>query len=457
MGGAYDVVVGNAGLSGGLAAIASKSVAHRLLILAATSARPVSVRCATTSRDIEATVGGLRSLGAVVERRGEALDVTPGPRGADGGLPARLRGATLDCGESGSTLRFMLPVACALGADATLDGSGRLPRRPLSPLRELIEEHGCALSAPGTWPVRASGRMAGGRFELRGDVSSQFVTGLLLALSAGGQGGEVDLVPPVESRPYIDVTVDALRRFGVDVRTSPDGLSLRVGPGSLPEGPEAIEVEGDWSNAAFWMAAGAIGDSPIRLSGLRADSPQGDRAVCEVLERFGARVELDASAGSVRVSPAPLRGIELDAADIPDLAVPMAVVAACASGVTHVSGAGRLRAKESDRLASVTAMLRALGVEVREGADDLLIRGVGSPSGAAGAARVLAPCRVDACNDHRIAMAAAVAATRARGPVRVVGAQAVEKSYPTFFEDFRRLGGDARVVPAGAGEGGEGR
>ena len=427
-------------LSGTIPAIASKSAAHRALICAALADAPCLVACATTSQDIDATAACLRALGAGVTRTPEGFAVTPVPRAADGTLAPEARGRTLDCGESGSTLRFMLPVCLALQADATLTGHGRLPERPLSPLREELEAHGCVLSAAGEWPLRTSGRLEPGTFSFAGDVSSQFTTGLLLALPLLGEPSHVELTPPVESRPYIDMTLGALASFGACVACGADGRSWDVTPRRLAS-PGRVEVEADWSNAAFWLAAGALG-ADVALTGLSCASAQGDRGVCDVLERFGAHVIWDAS-GAVRAqAPAgALHACEIDASDIPDLVPVLSVVAACAHGVTRVTGAARLRLKESDRLTSTSEMLCALGVTVVELPDGLEIYGC-APS-ALDPGMCLASACVSSANDHRLAMSAAVAALRAKGPVTIAGAQAVNKSYPAFFDDWRALGGRA--------------
>lgn len=425
-------------LAGEIRAIASKSAAHRALICAALSDAPCRVACPTTSQDIDATAACLRALGAGVTREQGAFLVTPVPRTPEGTLAPELRGATLDCGESGSTLRFMLPVCLALGADATLTGHGRLPQRPLSPLREELEAHGCVLSAPGEWPLHTSGRLQAGTYAFAGDVSSQFTTGLLLALPLLGGPSAVRLTPPVESRPYIDMTLAALAQFGADVTEGPDGVSWEVAPSRLAS-PGTLEVEADWSNAAFWLAAGALG-ADVALTGLDPASTQGDRAVCAILERFGARVTWDAS-GAVRAQ-APdgaLHACDIDASDVPDLVPVLSVVAACAHGVTRVTGAARLRLKESDRLMSTSEMLCALGVTVVELPDGLEIYGCAPSPDDPGAC--LSGACVSSANDHRLAMSAAVAALRARGPVTIMGAQAVDKSYPAFFDDWRALGG----------------
>ncbi len=409
-------------LAGTLPAIASKSDAHRLLICAALADGPTQVGLRSLSQDMEYTMGCLKALGASIQPAGPGLwQVSPGP------LPPA---CLLDCGESGSTLRFLLPVAAALGARARFAGHGRLPQRPMGPLVEQLEGHGISFSAP-SLPFSIRGRLAGGEFQLPGDVSSQFITGLLLAAPLLPGGAVIRLTSPMESADYIRITQAAMARFGVAVEVLEDGW--RVPPGQRYRSPGAVEAEGDWSNAAFWLCAGALG-KPVTVTGLRLDSPQGDRAVLDVLARFGARVE--AAAGQATVSPGPLRGIAIDAGPIPDLIPVLSVVAACAQGWTEICHAGRLRLKESDRLAAIAAMLRALGAQVEEGSDSLRI--LGGP---------LAGGRVDSCADHRMVMAAAIAAIRCQGPVTIDGAQAAAKSYPTFWQDHQRLGGICHGIP----------
>ena len=444
-------LLGSGQLAGSLPAIASKSSAHRLLICAALADRPTRVWCPTTSQDIEATCDCLRSLGARVAREGRALVVEPIDRHAV--MAAR---PLLNCGESGSTLRFLLPVACALGAEAAFDGCGRLPERPLEPLRTRLVEHGCMLGEAGSWPLETRGRIAGGVFDLPGNVSSQYVTGLLLALPLIGQGGRVRLSGMVESRPYIDMTISALRCFGVEVTETIEQVagetlvSFAVPAQARYISPGEVRAEGDWSNAAFWLAAGALSDEPVTVTGLDLTSLQGDRAVLDILEAFGAYVRRDTANGSATScgrdpqtgEERGLHGVTVDAHDVPDLVPVLAMVAACAQGRTRIENAARLRIKESDRLQTTTELLRRLGVEVEELPDGLVIHGRGD--GLSGTACLMG-CQVQAHGDHRIAMAAAVAATRTDGPVTIRGAQAVAKSYPGFFEDYRALGGHAEL------------
>lgn len=418
-------------LSGEVPAIASKSYAHRLLILAALADAPTEIACDTTSADIEATASCLRSLGATVVRTHHGFRVTPLPR--EGCVPRARAGAQLDCGESGSTLRFMLPVVAALGRGASLTGHGRLAKRPLSPLYEELQAHGATLSPQGEFPLEVSGALWPGRFWLPGDVSSQYVTGLLLAGAALGSPMDIFVSEPVESRGYIDVTMDTLATFGVPVEASKVeasvGPCLRLSlPGQTPATPGEVEVEGDWSNAAFWLAAGALSPEGCTVTGLNLSSRQGDRAALVALAILGARIRQ--SGGSAGASLTQLRGRTVDVSGIPDLVPPLAAVAAYASGTTTFTGAGRLRLKESNRLETIRAAIVGMGGWAEVDGDALVVQG-----------RRLSGGVVDAANDHRIAMMAAVAATQATGPTTIRDSGCVAKSYPAFFADFARLGG----------------
>jgi len=409
-------------LSGTLPAVASKSMAHRLLICAALADSPSTITCAETSADIEATVRCLTALGSRILYDGGAFHIDPLPRPVAGER-------ALDAGESGSTLRFLLPVACALGAEATFYMSGRLPERPLSPLYEELISHGCAISAPGFTPIRTGGRLKSGNYTIHGGVSSQFISGLLFALPLTEGESVIRITGDVESRPYVDMTVDALRRSGVAIRTDADGRVYRVS-GNQRYAPEsAATVEGDWSNAAFWLCLGAVGTREITVTNLNLKSLQGDKSIMELLIRFGARVA--SLENGVTVSRGALRGIEIDAGNTPDLVPALAAVASVAEGRTVIKNAGRLRLKESDRLKTTASTLGALGADISETDDGLVIRGKNRLNGGT----------ADSHGDHRIAMAAAVAASVCRQPVIIQGAEAVQKSYPGFFEDYQALGG----------------
>ena len=408
-------------LSGDIAAIASKSDAHRLLILAALSKGETKLAMERRSEDIDATIGCLRALGAEISLLPDGVCVN--------GIERVNENPLLDCGESGSTFRFLLPVAAALCEQARFVGGGRLPERPIGELMRAMEGHGVSFSAE-CLPFSTKGRLTGGDYSLPGNVSSQYLTGLLLALPLLPESSTITLTTKLESAAYVDITLHALRRFGISVLVADE--SYRIPGGQTIRSAGEFRVDGDWSNAAFFLVAGAIG-APVRLTGLDLNSPQGDKAILDALLAFGA--SLKATAKAVFVSPAPLFGCEIDVGETPDLLPILAVLGACANGETRLVNAARLRLKESDRLASVSAMLRTLGASVEERADSLIVTG-GKLTGGT----------VDSCKDHRIAMSAAIASIRCRNEVNILGADAVNKSYPAFFEDFNRLGGRAHVV-----------
>ena len=395
-----NVVITPSRLAGTVRVPASKSAAHRALIGAALSDGPTILRISALNRDIEATMACLGALGATVRVSEGSLEITPAGR-----VQGRVE---LDCGESGSTLRFLLPVACALGASAHVVGRGRLPQRPNAALTEALRAHGASVDSD-LLPMNLSGPIRGGAWALPGDVSSQYVTGLLFALPLLEEDSEIVLTTKLASAAYVDMTLDALKRFGIEVH--PTDTGWRVPGGQAYRSPGEIAVEGDWSAAAFWLAADALGAN-IRLEGLRDDTVQGDRAVQALLGRKA-----------------------IDAGHVPDLVPALAVVAASLPQTTVITGAARLRLKESDRLATTAAMLHALGHRCRVTEDGLIIEG-GPPEAAGEPIRT-----VDGANDHRIVMAAAVAAAFADRPVRITGAEAVEKSYPDFFRDYQALGG----------------
>ena len=388
-----DITIHPRFLRGEVEVIPSKSQAHRYLICAAFADAPTQFVCPETNRDIEATADCLVALGARILRTDSGYTVFPVSK-----VPEN---AVLPCGESGSTLRFLLPVAGALGVDATFQLAGRLPQRPLSPLWEEMERMSCTLTRPTPDTVRCTGKLNSGRYTIDGGVSSQYITGLLLALSLLDSPGELVITGKIESQPYIRMTKDAIVRFGGDPEHP--GVKKLHSPGHL-------RVEGDWSNGAFFLAANALG-SELTIRGLNQESPQGDRAIVDILPRL--------EVGSPEIS----------AADIPDLVPILAVTAACKHGAVF-RDIRRLRLKESDRVASVIAMITALGGKAEAAENTLTVHGTGLTGGT-----------VDAMNDHRIAMSAAIAATACRENVTILGAQCVEKSYPKFFAEYARLGG----------------
>ena len=377
-------------LRGAITPPPSKSQAHRLLIAAALADGESRIEHLADSQDIQAT----RRCMAALKAPGEDLPV-------------------LDCGESGSTLRFLIPVALALRGGGRFTGRGRLMERPQKPYFDLFDEKGIAYrQEDGVLTVQ--GRLTPGTFALPGDVSSQFVTGLLYALPLLEGDSRITLTTPLESRGYVDMTLEALERFGIRAEC-PDGRTLRV-PGGQTYRPCRAAVESDYSQAAFYYAANGLGGQ-VEILGLNPRSAQGDRCIVPYHMQLCGPGEA-----------------ELDVSQCPDLVPPLAAHAALRQGITRIVNAARLRIKESDRLTAVTQVLTALGADVVEGADRLTI--TGQPEGLAGGVTV------DSHNDHRIAMMAAIAATRCRRSVTIAGAECVAKSYPDFWKDYKSLGGD---------------
>ena len=381
-----DITIHPGLIRGEIDVIPSKSIAHRYLICAAFADNETTLICPETNRDIEATVDCLNALGADIRRTDSGYEIIPI---AD--LPEK---ATLNCCESGSTLRFMLPIVGALGVDATFQMAGRLPQRPLSPLWEEMQRMGCTLTRPTADTIRCTGKLKAGDYVIDGGVSSQFITGLLFAQCLIPGECDLELTGQIESMPYINLTLAARKLFGAPHFHSPG----------------TVTVEGDWSNGAFWLAAKALG-SALDVRNLNPDSFQGDRTVASALKQLKDNIVIDAR-------------------DIPDLVPILSVVAGANQGAVFTN-IQRLRLKESDRVASTIALIQNLGGKAAEVGGHLVVWGTGFTGGT-----------VDSVNDHRIAMAAAIAATVCREDVTILGAECVKKSYPKFWEEYARLGGN---------------
>lgn len=417
-----DITLAPGERSGSVVIPASKSQAHRLLICAALGDRETVIECGGTSADIEATARCLAALGAGISRDEAGRFHVKPVRSVPDGI------CELRCGESGSTLRFLLPAAGALGARAVFRMEGRLPERPLSPLDEVLTEHGMTIRQDGA-NLFCEGSLTPGRYEIGGGVSSQYISGLLMALPRLDGDSRLEVTGKLESAGYVAMTEAALRLAGI--RFDRTGQSSFIPGGQRCSLPETCRVEGDWSNAAFFLCMGALSHEGVTVYGLDPASPQGDRAVLDILRRFGACVS--ENGGAVKVKRAPMRGIEIDAAPIPDLIPVLSVVAAAAGGETHIINAGRLRLKESDRLKSTARLLRDLGGSVEELESGLIING----------GRTLAGGTAETFRDHRIAMSAAVAACICAGSVTVTDSGCVAKSYPRFWDDLGQLHGGA--------------
>ncbi len=391
-------------LSGEVKIPASKSVAHRLLLCAAFSGEENRLTGFSASEDMMATIRGLRALGADTELSGDTAVIRPG----------KVLGGEIDCGESGSTLRFLIPPALALlNGEISFVGHGRLMERPLTPYFDLFAEKRIRWRQEDNRLV-LSGKLTAGSYSLSGKVSSQFVTGLLFGLALLKEDSEIRITDRLESRGYVDLTLSALAEAGIKAENQ--SYQRFLIPGGQKFRPVSGEIEGDWSQAAFFLGANFLG-CEIRPMGLKCNSLQGDRAVSGILGEMK-------NPGCLLV----------DAAEIPDLIPALAVAAAGRNGGSvRFVNAGRLRMKESDRITSTVRLVRSLGGKAAEGPDYLEIAGTGTLSGGT----------VDCQNDHRIAMAAAEASCICQNEVKLIGAECVRKSYPVFWEDFARLGGKA--------------
>lgn len=405
-------------LSGTVTAPVSKSDLHRLIIAAALSfGQKTVIRPYTLNDDIRATASIMEASGATIQFTDEEIIVE--------GLSRCEKNFTADCCESGSTLRFLVPVMAALEADCRFVGQGRLPQRPITPLMEQLKAHGVCFSAE-QLPFQISGKLQAGSYTFPGNVSSQYITGLLFALPLLENDSRIVLTSPLESQGYVNMTLSVLHRFGIEVKCiSPQ--EYEIPGGQKFRSPAEVIAEGDWSNAAFWLVAGALGN-PLCVTGIQQDSLQGDKAVCSILQEMGAELSIDGD--SVSVNGGKLHAVTIDGSQIPDIIPILSVAAACAEGETYIKNIARLRIKESDRLHAVAESLSALGVSVTEGEDSLRIIGGKLHGG-----------KVDSYGDHRMAMSMAVAALRSEQPICIKDPACVKKSYPQFFEEFVRLGG----------------
>ena len=405
-----DLMIYPKKLHGSITPPPSKSQAHRLLIGAALGAGSCTVENIAFSQDIMATIGAMAELGASFE-----TDTPNAVRvhGMGGSCAAKL--PRLDCGESGSALRFLIPIALAAAGSGVFTGRGRLMERPQKPYFDLFDEKGIAYSLE-NGVLTVEGTLPAGEYALRGDVSSQFFTGLLYALPLLTGDSVIRSTTALESRSYISMTLDALEKCGIEVTVDGDSFSVKGGQTyTLTD----CAVEADWSQAGFWYAALGVGND-IEITGMNPYSVQGDMKIVPYYLKM-------LQSGDVT----------LDVSDCPDLVPPLAVQAALrgAGNTTYITNAARLRIKESDRLTAVSTVLNALGAEIEELPDGLVIHG---KDGLAGGVTV------DSFNDHRIAMMTAVAATRCAGPVTLLGADCVKKSYPNFWEDYEKLGGEIK-------------
>ena len=418
-----DVKISPHSLSGSLSAITSKSDAHRAFICASLAESKTKIRIDNTSKDIDATISCIEAMGGKVERDGCFFIVSP--------ISRNKISPVLDCNESGSTLRFLFPLANLVCKNPTFIGKGRLPERPLSELCREMVYHGCEIFGD-TLPLTTNGRIRGGTYRLAGNISSQFVSGLLFSLPLCEEDSKIILTSPLQSKGYVNMTLATLKLFGIEICEAENEYIIKGNQKYIS--PKQLAPEGDWSNSAFWLCAGAM-NGEIKIDNLNFDSFQGDKQIITILESFGAKVSKGRN--DVHLKTGKLSKIQLDCTDIPDLVPIISAVAAVSDGQTILTGVERLKIKESDRLKAVTETLSALGADVYvEGDSRLVINGKTKLKGG----------KVYSFNDHRIAMMAAIAGTVCSKDVIICGAEAVEKSYPDFFEHYRQLGGVFNVI-----------
>ncbi len=407
----------------------SKSVAHRAMIAAALSDAPCRIGNIAMSKDIQATLECMKVLGASARffpKKGEVCFSAKRKKK----LPEELH---LDCGESGSTLRFLMPLALLSGRRVTFTGHGRLMQRPQTPYMDLFTQKGILWEQKED-SITLQGELKAGLYQLAGNISSQFITGLLYTLPLLEGDSEIQLTTLLASKGYVDLTLQVLEDFGISVIN--DNYRRFIIPGGQKYLARDYEVEGDYSQAAFFLVAGALGCDLI-CTGLNPESLQGDKQILAILKDAGARVEI-LEQGGIKVRRTDrMKGVKIDGGEIPDLVPILAVLCGFCPGESLIYNAARLRMKESDRLAAITRELRQMGIDVFEGVDFLRIQGTAVAKGAT----------VSSWNDHRIAMATAIAACRAEGEVTICGGkEAVTKSYPDFFEVYESLATGPRAL-----------
>ena len=404
--------------SGVLAAPPSKSMAHRAVLCAALADGESRLTGLAHSQDIDATLAAAAALGAQVEAGESWARIA-------GAAPLQAPAAPVDCCESGSTLRFLIPLAALTGRPVAFTGRGRLMQRPQSVYQELFASQGLRFEQEGD-TLTVAGPLRPGCFSLAGDVSSQFISGLLFALPLLDGDSRLCLKPPVESRSYIEMTRAAQSRFGV-ASAWLDEYTLAV-PGGQAYRPRDMAIEGDWSQAAFPAALGVLAGD-VTVTGLEPGTLQGDAVILDILRRCGGRAE--AVPGGVRFQKSALHGTKIDLADCPDLGPILMALGLLCEGETVITNAGRLRLKESDRIAAMEQELRKLGGQIESDGGTVTMRRsvLHAPAGL-----------LWGHNDHRVVMSLTVLAAAAGLPVQIDGAEAVAKSWPGFFAAVRQLG-----------------
>lgn len=410
-------------ISGELKAIPSKSDAHRLLIAAALSDEVTKVRIFSKSKDIISTIDCLKELGANIEEKGDYLYIYP--------IVKRDSIPYLDFKESGTTYRFLLPVATALYNKVKFTGSGRLPNRPIEDLLINLEDNDVSFSSH-KLPFESEGILNGGDFTLPGDISSQYISGLLLTAPLLDTDVNIDIKGNLESNRYIDMTIDTLKKFNIDVEVNEDNFSIKK-DSSYKTLNDSHIVEGDWSNAAFFLTASSLG-SLVRYTNLNLNSKQADKILLKILNDFGSQIIFENN--DILVYTADFNALDIDISQCPDLVPILAIMATKTYGNCYFRNGKRLRLKESDRLIATSDMINNLGGKAEIKGDDLIVYGTNGLQGG----------EIDSHMDHRIAMAATIGSVVSKNEIIIRNADVVDKSYPEFFQDFKSLGGEYNVI-----------
>ncbi len=414
-------------IKGKMKSIPSKSLLHRAIILSgiAKDREIILEQVNTISEDIEATLTCIEKLGAKTKVERDSIRIT-----SLGNI--KKSKVELHCKESGTTLRLLLPLVSTFSKEATVDCSEGLRKRPIRELIETLEESGLYFKEKG-FPINISGNVTTDFFKISGDISSQYVSGLLLLSSLLDQRSSIYLTTKLESRAYVNITIKVLRDFGIIVNELEEGVFEIYGGRDKILPPKEYQIEGDWSNAAFFLVGGCLGDS-IKMSGLNLESSQGDKKIVQILKKAGAI--LTCSDDFISSNRSHLNSFEVDFSETPDLFPILSVVAALSKGQSILKGGERLKLKESNRIESTFQMLKSLGADVKKREDGLIIQGK----------EILDGGIVNSFNDHRIVMSVTMASIRCKEPVSIVNAGAVKKSYPNFFEDFKKVGGIFDVI-----------
>lgn len=386
---------------------ASKSIAHRMLICSALANGKSIIGNINYSKDIEATINAMKALGAEIFTDKNNAEIN--------GILHIPEKSVINCNESGSTLRFIIPVATALGVKTEFHGRGRLPQRPIDIYTRELSKHGITFDYNNTMPFTVSGQLSNGIYEIEGNVSSQFITGLLFALPLLNGDSEIVMTSHLESQPYVNITINVLKKFGIIIEETEKGFHIK---GNQTYKTYSGNVEGDFSQAAFFYVANSLGSS-IMLGNLNTNSVQGDKKIIEIINQTEQNGFFNA-----------------DCSDIPDLVPVLAVLASFGKKTSTIYNAERLKIKESNRLETTAELINNLGGDVKITSDGLIIRPTNNMHGGT----------IESFGDHRIVMAGAVMATALKEELIINGAEAVTKSYPDFFEDYKKLGGNVNVI-----------